>query len=139
MAGSTAGRPSDAAEPSTAELVKQATEQMSRLVRDELRLAQLEMKEKGRHIGLGAGMFGAGGIVALFATGTLIAAIVLALALVLPAWAAALIVAVVLFAVAGVLALLGRRQVSDAAPLKPEETTHSVQADVSAIKGRVHR
>ncbi|NYE50901.1 putative membrane protein YqjE [Spinactinospora alkalitolerans] len=125
-------------EPSTADLVKQASEQISHLVRDELRLAQVEMKEKGRHVGLGAGMFGAGGLVALFGLGTLIAGLVLLLALVLPAWASALIVAAVLFAVAGVLALMGRKQVGQGTPMKPEETTSSVQADVAEIKGRAH-
>lgn len=126
-------------QPSTADLVKQATEQMSQLVRGELRLAQVELKRKGMHAGLGAGMFGAGGLVALYGLGVLIATAILALALVLPAWAAALIIGVLLMLVAGVLALIGKRQVKQASPPKPEWATDSVRADVATIRERARR
>src|SRR5690348_10718686 len=87
----------DRAEASTAELVRLAADQVSRLVRDELQLARMEMSVKARRFGVGAGLFGTAGVVALYGLGVLIATAVLALALVLPAWLAALIVAVALF------------------------------------------
>lgn len=127
------------ADPSVADLVKQATEQMSRLVRDELKLARVEMAEKGRRAGMGAGLLGAGGMVALYGVGALLAAIGLGLAEAMPGWLAALIVAVVLFATAGVMALVGRRRISQAVPPVPAEAVRSVKADVDEVKERVHR
>jgi putative superfamily III holin-X len=120
----------------TGELVKQLSEQAARLVREELRLAQLEMTEKGKRAGLGAGLFGGAGLVALYGAGALVAAAVAALALALPVWAAAVIVGVALLAVAGVLALVGKKQVSQAVPLTPERTVDSVRTDVEDLKGR---
>lgn len=121
-------------EQSTSELVQRASEQISRLVKDELALAKAELTEKGKHAGIGVGLFGGGGVLALYGIGVLIITCVLLLDLVLPAWAAALIVTVVLFVVAGVLALLGKRQVSQAVPPTPQAATESVKADVDAVK-----
>jgi hypothetical protein len=127
------GRPAELSERSTAELVRLASEQISRLVRDELRLAQAELADKGRHAGLGAGLFGGGGVVALYGLGALIAAGVLALALVVPAWLAAGIAAVVLFALAGVLALVGRAQVRRAIPPLPQDAVQNIKADIDTV------
>jgi len=129
----------DIAEPSTGELVKQVTEQMSRLVRDEMRLARAELTEKGKQAGTGAGMLGGGGVVALYGVAALVTAIGLGLAEAMPGWLAALIVAVALFAVAGVLALVGRSRISAAMPPVPERTVRSVQADVEEIKESARR
>lgn len=128
-----------AAEASTAELVRRATEQMSHLIRDELALARAEMTEKGRSAGVGIGMFGGSGLLALYGVGVLLAAAVLGLALVMPAWLAALIVGVAVLLVAGILVLVGRARVKHAVPLKPTETVESVQADLAAIKERSGR
>ncbi|MDG4788335.1 phage holin family protein [Micromonospora sp. WMMD1102] len=125
------------AEQSTAELVQRAAEQVSRLVRDELALARIELAEKGRHAGIGVGLFGGGGVLALYGLGVLVAAGVLALALVIPAWAAALVVAVLLFAVAGILALVGRQRVRRAAPPMPKTTADSLRADVRTVTSAV--
>jgi|GraSoiStandDraft_37_1057305.scaffolds.fasta_scaffold205169_2 uncharacterized membrane protein YqjE len=122
---------------STADLVKQAADQISRLVRDELRLAQAELTRKGKQAGVGVGMFGAAGIVALYGVTGLLAALVIGLAVVMPAWLAALLVGVVLLAVAGVLAMVGRDRVRDATPPVPEETARSVKADVEAVTDAV--
>jgi len=124
-----------AGEPSTGELINRLTAQSTELIRSELQLAKTEMTEKAKHAGVGVGMFGGAGLVALYGLGTLIAAIVLALALVLPAWLSALIVAVVLFAIAGVVALMGKKQVSQATPAAPERTVENVQKDVQVVKG----
>jgi uncharacterized membrane protein YqjE len=126
-----------AAEQSTAELVQRATEQVSKLVRDELALARAELAEKGRRAGIGVGLFGGGGALALYGLGALIAAIVLLLALAMPAWVAALVVAVVLFVGAGILALAGRKQVGQAAPVVPTAAAQSVRADVDAVTSAV--
>ncbi len=126
-------------EASTGELVRQASEQISRLVRDELALARAEMTQKGKRAGVGAGLLGGGGLIALYGVAALLSAVVLALAEVMPGWLAALIVAVVLLAVAGVLALLGRGKVKQATPLAPEQTVHSVKADIDEVKERAKR
>jgi hypothetical protein len=121
------------------ELVKNLSEQVSRLIRDELKLAEYEMTRKAKRMGRGAGMFGGSGLVALYGIGCLIAAAIIGLAIVLPAWAAALIVGGALLVIAGVVALLGKSQVSKAVPPMPEQTVQSVKADVEEIKERAHR
>lgn len=123
----------------THKLVNDLSEQVSRLVRDELRLARLELTRKGRRAGFGAGLFGAAGLVAFFGGATLVAAVVLLLSLVMPAWAAAAIVAVVLFVIAAVIGLIGRKQVRQAAPPVPSEAIASVKADIDVVKESVRR
>jgi len=112
------------------------TEQMSRLVRDEIRLAQAEMTQKGKRAGIGLGLFSAAGLLAFFGAALLLATVVLALALVMPAWLAALIVAVVLGAVAALLGLSGRNKVREATPPVPEQTVETVKEDVEWAKTR---
>ncbi|WP_327590816.1 phage holin family protein [Nonomuraea sp. NBC_00507] len=123
----------------THRLVNDLSEQVSRLVKDELRLAKMELAEKGKRAGFGAGLFGAAGTVAFLGGGTLVAAVVLLLALIMPGWAAAAIVAGALFVLAAVLGLIGKNQVKRAAPLVPQETVASVKADIDMVKGRVRR
>ena len=125
--------------PGTAELVRQATEQLSRLVRDELQLAKAELAEKGKQGGIGAGMLGGAGVVALYALAALLVSGGLALAIALPGWLAALIVGVVLLAVAGVLALVGRARVKRGVPPVPTGAIHDIKTDVDEVKGRAHR
>jgi len=120
-------------ERSTAELVKLASEQVSTLVRNELKLAQAELARKGKHAGIGIGLFGGAGVFAVYAGGTLVATVVLALALVMPAWLAALIVGVALLLVAGVLVLIGRSQVMKATPPMPQTAVESVKEDIDTI------
>jgi uncharacterized membrane protein YqjE len=116
-------------------LVHRLSEQIPELVRSELRLAQAELTEKGKKAGLGVGLFSAAGLLAFFGTATLIATVVLLLALALPAWAAGLIVAVALFVGAGIAALVGRKEVQQATPPAPEMTIASVREDVATVKG----
>jgi uncharacterized membrane protein YqjE len=127
------------AEPSTGELVKRLSEQVSVLVRDELKLAQLEMTRKGKQAGLGAGMLGGSGLVALYGVGCLLACAILGLSRVLEPWLAALIVGAALLLVSGIAALLGKARLKKAAPLVPAQATESVRADVNEIKERAHR
>jgi hypothetical protein len=121
------------------ELVKQLSEQTSTLVKKEMQLAQAELKEKGKKAGTGAGLFGAGGLVGFFGAAVLITAIVLALDTALPAWLAALIVAVVLLAGAGIAALQGKKQIEKATPPAPEQTIDSVKQDVETVKEHARR
>ncbi|TQL68976.1 putative membrane protein YqjE [Nocardioides albertanoniae] len=122
-------------EASMGELVQRLTEQSTRLVHSELELAKAEIAAKGKHAGVGAGLFGGAGLITLYGLGALITAGILALALVVPAWASALIVAVVLFVIAGIGALIGKKQVSQATPAAPEKTIDSVKRDVGTMKG----
>ncbi|MET9257054.1 phage holin family protein [Streptomyces sp. NPDC048182] len=124
---------------SVGELVSQATEQLSQLVRQEMALAKAEMAEKGKRFGRGGGMLGAAGAVGYVGLIALAGTGAAALSLVLPVWAAALIVTAVLFVIAGVLAMMGRSQLKQATPATPEQAIDSVKADVDEIKGRAHR
>ena len=67
------------ADVATGDLVSRASEQLSNLVRDEIRLAQAELAQKGRRAGLGIGLFGGAGAIAWFGVGTFVAAAVLGL------------------------------------------------------------
>ena len=136
MAASESPRPALGEDPTLGALVHDMTEQMSTLVRDEMRLAQAEMTQKGKAAGLGIGLFGAAGVVALYGVGTLIATVILVLALAIPAWLAALIVTVVLFVVAGILALQGKNNVSKATPVPPEQAIEGIKEDIATVKGQ---
>ncbi|MBE8473143.1 phage holin family protein [Streptomyces justiciae] len=127
------------AQHSVGELVGQATEQLSQLVRQEVALAKEELAEKGRRAGRGGGMIGAAGAVAYAGLLALAATAAAALSLTLPVWAAALIVTAVLFLAAALLAARGRAQLRRAAPPTPEEAFGSVRADVEEIRERAHR
>jgi hypothetical protein len=131
--------PAVAAETSTGDLVKNLSEQVSRLIRDELKLAEYEMTAKAKRAGRGAGMFGGSGLLALYGIACFLAAAIIGLALVVPAWAAALIVGGALLVVAGIAAMLGKSQFGRATPAVPEQTVQSVKADVEEIKERAHR
>lgn len=128
-----------AGEPSTAELVQHASEQITRLVRDELALARSEVAAKARHAGVGAGLFGGGGVLALYGVGALVLAAVLGLAVVLPGWLSALIVGGALLVLAAVLAVTGRWQVRQAVPPVPQRVARSVRADLDTVTTAVRR
>ncbi|WIM94778.1 phage holin family protein [Actinoplanes oblitus] len=126
-------------EQSTAELVQRASEQLSKLVRDELTLAKAELAEKGKHAGIGAGLFGGAGVFAGYGVGALIATAIIALSLVWPAWLAGLVVTVAVFLIAGVLALIGRSQFRRATPPEPKAAIEGLKADVDEVKHAVER
>ena len=118
------------------ELLKELSEHTTTLVRQELELAKLELTEKGKKAGIGAGMFGGAGIVGFYAVGALTACLILALATAVDGWLAALIVAAVYGAVAGVLALSGKSKVKQAVPPTPQQAVDSVKEDVEWTKSR---
>ncbi|MEV7548912.1 phage holin family protein [Amycolatopsis sp. NPDC089917] len=121
-------------ERSVGELVSDLGDEVKRLVRDEMRLAVFELRGKGKRMGLGAGLFGAAGIFALFGLATLIAAVVLALALVMPAWLAAVVTGAALLLIGGLAALVGKKEVASATPPVPEEAIEGVREDVDTVK-----
>ncbi|OBI94502.1 phage holin family protein [Mycobacterium asiaticum] len=125
------------ADASTGELMAQLSAQTSRLVRDEMRLAQKELLRSAKHAGIGAGLFGAAGLLAFFGMAGLITAAIAALALALPTWAAALIVGAALLAAAGAAALLSKRQAKEVTPAAPE-TLASVKKDIQEVKDARH-
>jgi MFS family permease len=131
-----AGNGQRQADQSVAELVKQLADQTSTLVRQEMELAKAELRQKGKLAGIGAGAFGGAGLLGLFALGALTAAAILGLATAIDGWLAALVVAAVYGAVAGVLALVGRNKVQEASPPIPEQATESVKEDLEWTKTR---
>jgi uncharacterized membrane protein YqjE len=118
------------------ELLKRLSDQAQALARKEVELAKLEVTEKGKRAGVGAGMFGGAGLFVLFALGALTACFILALATAVAGWLAALIVAAVYGAIAGALALAGRTKVKEATPPVPEQAKDSVKRDVEWTKER---
>jgi hypothetical protein len=121
------------------ELVQRATEQLTDLVRGEMRLARAEMTEKGKRFQKGGGLFGGAGVLGFVTLQALVATAIAALAVPLPVWAAALIVTGVLAVATGLTALAGRKQVRGATPPAPQQTIDNVKADVAEIKESAQR
>jgi putative superfamily III holin-X len=121
------------------DLAARLSEQVSRLVHDEMALAQLEAKQKAKRFGLGVGLFGAGGFVAVLGVICAVAAAVLGLATAVDGWLAALLVALALFVLAGLLAVTGGIDVRRGTPPIPEQAVESTKADVAAVREAVHR
>jgi len=130
------GNNNPASEASVAELVRQLSDQTTLLARQEVALAKVELAEKGKRAGVGAGMFGGAGLVGAYAVGAFVAAAILGLATAVDGWLAAVIVGLVLAAVAGVLALVGKNRVQEATPPLPEEAISSAKQDVETVKAR---
>ena len=130
------GNNNPASEASVAELVRQLSDQTTLLARQEVALAKAELAEKGKRAGVGAGMFGGAGLVGAYAVGAFVAAAILGLATAVDGWLAAVIVGLVLAAVAGVLALVGKNRVQEATPPLPEEAISSAKQDVETVKAR---
>ena len=135
VSGSTAN---DRHDESVGALVHDLSQQVPELIRSELRLAQAEMAEKGKRAGVGIGLFSASGLLGFFALACLVTTAILGLAHAVPDWLAALIVAVVLLAAAGVAALVGKKNVEAATPPQPERAIEGIQEDVATVKGQ-HR
>lgn len=119
---------------STGELVRDLSRQVSTLARQEIELAKAEMAEKGRELGLGAGLLAGAAVAALLALGTLTAFVVLALDGAMPAWLAALLVALAWGVIAAALAAIGKQKLEQAGPPVPQETVDSVKEDIRWLK-----
>jgi uncharacterized membrane protein YqjE len=118
------------------DLLRQLADETTTLMRQELELAKAEMAEKGKKAGIGAGMWGAAGVVGLLALGAFTAFLILALDGAVPNWVAALIVALVYGAIAGVLYLLGKQRVDAVGTPVPEQAIDNVKEDVEWAKTR---
>ena len=138
MTHSVPDRASPPSEASVGELMTRLSEQTSRLVRDELALAQLEIKDSAKQAGKGAGLLSGAGVLALYGLGAAIATAIIALALVLPLWASALIVTAVLFVAAGIAALVGRKEIQQVSPT-PQRAVDNVSRDVEEVQEARHR
>jgi uncharacterized membrane protein YqjE len=128
------GSQADMRERPVGELLKQLANETSTLMRQELELAKAEMREKAGKAGPGFGMWGAAGAMALLALGSLTAFLILALDGAMPNWLAALIVALVYAAIAGLLYLRGKRKVDEAGSPVPEQTVETLKEDVQWAK-----
>jgi uncharacterized membrane protein YqjE len=126
-----------AADASLGELLTQLSSQTSRLVRDEMRLAQKEFQESAKHAGIGAGFLSVAGLLAVFGFAAIVTAAIAALSVVLPVWASALIVALVLLLAAGVAGVISKGQVQQASPA-PEQTVANVKKDIVEVKEARH-
>jgi hypothetical protein len=118
------------------DLVRQLSDQTTTLVRQEIELAKAEMTAKGKQLGAGAGAFGSAGVLGLYAVGAITACLILALSTAVAGWLAALIVGVVYVAIAGVLALIGKKKTQAGAPPVPERAISSTKEDVEWAKTR---
>jgi uncharacterized membrane protein YqjE len=136
MATTTNGARGDLRDHGTGELIKDLSGQISRLVRQEVELAKVEMTEKGKKLGVGAGMFGGAGVAALLMLGSLTAFLIIVLALAMPWWAAALIVTALWGVIAAVLAVKGREAMREMGKPVPEQTIETVKEDVQWLKHR---
>ena len=120
--------------PSIGDLVSTLSEKLSTLIRHEIELAKAEMAEKAKHAGLGIGLFVGAGVLAFWATGVLVATIILGIAEGLPAWLAALIVFVAILLVAGLMVFLGKRALEKSSPPVPERAQANIRLDVEAVR-----
>ncbi|MFJ8630931.1 phage holin family protein [Streptomyces sp. NPDC093568] len=132
-------RTGETGQEAVGELVQRATQQLSQLVKDEMRLAQAEMTEKGKRFGKGGGLFGGAGLVGVLTLQALVATVIAALSLVMDVWLAALIVTAALAVITALMAALGKKQISKASPPTPEQTVDSVKADVAEIREKAQR
>jgi len=124
---------------SVGQLTSQLSEHLSRLVRDEMALAQVEAKQRAKRFGVGFGMFGAGGVFLFYGAGAGVAAAILGLANAVSGWLAAVIVGAALMILAGIVALTGKKSIDRGSPPIPTETMRSVREDVEAVKGALRR
>lgn len=134
--GTQSDRPAANPEASVAELVKQLSEQSSALARKEVELAKLEVTEKAKRTGIGAGMFGGAGLLGVAALGALTACFILALDLAVAGWSAALIVAGVYALIASGLAITGKSNLQQGTPPAPQQAVESTKEDVAWVKDR---
>ncbi|MCU1246692.1 MAG: hypothetical protein JWN02_2602 [Acidobacteria bacterium] len=130
--------PSDS-ERSLGQIVKELTADLSTLFRSEIALLKLEVKDTVTKLGGGTALFAIAAFLAIFGLGFLFVTIVLGLvALGVQAWLSTLIVTIVLFAAAGVLALMGKKKFAQV-EFVPNESIQQIKTDVESIKADIAR
>jgi len=125
----------DPRERGIGELVKDLANQTSSLVRQEIKLAQAEVTQKGKLAGRGAGMLGGAAVFALLALGALTTLLIVALDAALPLWLAALLITLLWCVVAAALGLSGRKALQASTPPTPQ-TVETVKEDIQWAKTR---
>jgi uncharacterized membrane protein YqjE len=128
--------PEDLHDSSLGDVAKQLAQDVATLARQEIALAKAELAEKGKQFGVGGAMVGGAAVAGGMALIAITACLILLLAITMPAWVAALIVAAIWGAVAGVLALTGRDRIKQGGPPVPEQTIEHVKEDVQWLKNR---
>lgn len=127
------------ADRSLGRIIKDLTADFSTLFRSEIALLKLEIKDTVAKLGGGIGLFAGSLFFTFFGVAFLFVTIVLVLvALGVPAWISSLIVTVVLFAGAAVLALMGRKKFSDV-KFVPTDSVENIKADVESLKSDIAR
>ncbi|HEX6161621.1 MAG TPA: phage holin family protein [Thermoanaerobaculia bacterium] len=127
------------AERSLGQIFKDLTADLSTLFRSEIALLKLEIKDTVTKLGTGSAMFAGAVTCALLGVAFLFVTITLGLvALGVPAWLSALIVTLVLFGAAAVLALMGKKKLAQV-KFVPEESIGQIKRDIDAIKSDIHR
>lgn len=117
------------------ELLTDVPRLVSELVTAEIEQLKAELTAKLKGLGVGAGLIAGAAVVLLFMVGVLLTAAVLALSLVMPGWAAALIVAAVLLIIAAILGWIGYVKLKATMPPMPEDTIASVKKDIDVVRG----
>ena len=117
------------------ELTKDLVAQLRRLIAGELALFKAEMTKKAKAAGVGAGLLVGALVFLFFALCSLVTTAVLAFALIMPAWLAALVVAAILLVLAGIVALIGRASLKRGMPPVPDDLKQEIGDDVKALKG----
>ena len=120
---------------SLGDLLGEVTRDMSTLMRQEVELAKVELKQSATRAGKGAGMLAGAGVTALLGLGALTAVLIIALDSFLPLWLAALIVTLVWFAIAAALAVSGKAALQSATPPVPQ-TVETLKEDIQWAKTR---
>lgn len=135
MTDRTAGQPADPkGGPSIGTLISQMTDSATRLIKAEIASAKAEMATKAKNAGIGIGLFVGAGVFALYGLGFLLHSAMDGLANVMPLWLAALVVGLVLMILAGILVLVGKKQLARGLPPQPTHAVKSVQSDIAAVK-----
>ena len=120
-------------------IIKELTADISMLLRSEIALLKLELKDAAAKLGGGAAMMAGALFLGLFGLAFLFVTITLGLvALGVPAWLSSLIVTVVLFAAAGVLVMLGKKKL-EGVNFVPSETIEHIKSDIETLKADVAR
>jgi hypothetical protein len=121
---------------SVGELLRDLAQDVSRLIRDELALARSETNDKIQGMMRSTMSIIAGGFMLLAALIVLLQALVIALANVMPAWAAACLVGLVVAIIGGIMVYAGQKQLSET-QLTPERTAHNLRKDINLAKEQV--
>jgi uncharacterized membrane protein YqjE len=116
-------------------LVSDVPKLVKELVKGEIALLKAEIMSKVKIFAIAAVFLIVALVIVLYAIGVLLTAAVMGLATVMPAWLAAIVVAVVMFIIAGIFGLVGYRRLKKGFPPLPKHTIDSVKNDINAVKG----